>query len=65
MFQYFQEVCSWRLVSHDTPVVLGGAGSIVAIDESLFCHKVKVIQCKIVIIHKLIMIIKYDIVLNN
>ncbi len=36
MYQYYRNVCSWRLVQHDPQIVLGGA------DESLFCHKVKV-----------------------
>ena len=42
MYQYFRDVCSWHLVTHDPRIVLGGTGSVVAIDESLFCHKVKV-----------------------
>ena len=45
IYQYFRDVCSWHLVTHDPPIVLGGAGRVVAIDESLFCHKVKV--CKV------------------
>ena len=44
MYQYFRDVCSWQLVNHDPPIVLGGTGSVVAIDESLFTHKVKVIS---------------------
>ena len=42
LYQYFRDVCSWRLVNHDPPIALGGAGNVVAIDESLFSHKVKV-----------------------
>lgn len=42
IYQYFRDVCSWRLVNHDPQILLGGAGKVVAIDESLFCHKVKV-----------------------
>ena len=42
LYQYFRDVCSWRLVNHDPQIVLGGAGQVVSIDESLFCHKVKV-----------------------
>ena len=44
LYQYFRDVCSWRLVSYDPPVALGGTGKVVSIDESLFCHKVKVNQ---------------------
>ena len=42
LYQYFRDVCSWRLVNHDPQIVLGGTGQVVSIDESLFCHKVKV-----------------------
>ena len=42
MHQYFRDVCSWRLVNYDPPIALGGTGIVVIIDESLFCHKVKV-----------------------
>ena len=41
-YQYFRDVCSWRLTSVDTPLMLGGPGKIVQIDESLFRHKPKV-----------------------
>lgn len=41
LYQYFRDVCSWRLVHHDPQIVLGGTGQVVSIDESLFCHKVK------------------------
>ena len=40
VYQWFREVCSTALLS--TPVVLGGNGVIVEIDESLFRHKPKV-----------------------
>jgi len=43
MYQYFRDVCSWRLLNHDAPLMLGGTGSVVQIDESLFRHKPKVI----------------------
>ena len=42
MYQYFQDVCSWCLLNHDAPLMLGGTGSVVQIDESLFRHKPKV-----------------------
>ncbi len=42
LYQYFRDVCTWRLVHHDPQIVLGGTGSVVSIDESLFSHKVKV-----------------------
>lgn len=25
IYQYFRDVCSWRLVNHDPQIVLGGA----------------------------------------
>ena len=40
VFQWFREVCTTKLLQ--TPIVLGGAGIIVQIDESLFRHKPKV-----------------------
>ena len=39
VFQWFREVCSTKLLQ--TPLVLGGAGVVVQIDESLFRHKPK------------------------
>ena len=39
---YFRDVCSWRLLNHDSVLMLGGPGVIVQIDESLFQHKPKV-----------------------
>ena len=43
VYQWLREVCStrWRLIQ-DGPVVLGGLGIVVQIDESLFKHKPKV-----------------------
>ena len=41
-YQYFRDICSWRLLLHDSPLLLGGPGVVVQIDESLFCHKTKV-----------------------
>ena len=41
-YQYFRDICSWRLLNHDAPLILGGPGVVVHIDESLFRHKPKV-----------------------
>ena len=41
VYQWLREVCSTRLIQ-DGPVVLGGPGIVVQIDESLFKHKPKV-----------------------
>ena len=40
VYRWLREVCSTKLLS--TPIVLGGTGDIVQIDESLFRHKPKV-----------------------
>jgi transposase-like protein len=40
MYLWFREVCSAKLLQN--PIVLGGPGVIVQIDESLFRHKPKV-----------------------
>ena len=40
VYQWLREVCSTRLIT-DGPIVLGGPGSTVQIDESLFRHKPK------------------------
>ena len=40
IYQWLREVCSTALLNN--PMVLGGAGSVVQIDESLFRHKPKV-----------------------
>ena len=39
-YQWFREICSTALLN--TPIILGGTGKIVEIDESLFRHKPKV-----------------------
>lgn len=39
-YQYLREVCTTKLLN--TPIKLGGDGSIVQVDESLFRHKPKV-----------------------
>ena len=41
-YQYLRDVCSWRLTTVDAPLLLGGPGVIIQIDESLFRHKPKV-----------------------
>ena len=41
-YQYLRDICSWRLTSVDSPLLLGGQGVVVQIDESLFRHKPKV-----------------------
>ena len=42
VYSWFRDVCSHRLCS-DPPIKLGGPGKVVAIDESLFSHKPKVL----------------------
>ena len=41
-YQYCRDICSWRLLNHDSPLQLGGTGVTVQIDESVFRHKLKV-----------------------
>ena len=41
VYQWLQEVCTTHLIQ-DLPIVLGGPGKVVQIDESLFRHKPKV-----------------------
>ena len=40
--QYLRDICSWRLLNTDAPLMLGDQGVIAQIDESLFRHKPKV-----------------------
>ena len=40
VYQWLREVCSTKLLN--TPILLGGPGVTVQIDESQFCHKPKV-----------------------
>ena len=40
IYQWLQEVCTTKLLS--SPIILGGAGVVVQIDELLFRHKPKV-----------------------
>ena len=42
-YQWFREVCTTDLLQ--TPIILGGPGVVVQIDESLFRHKPKVRNC--------------------
>ena len=42
VYQYFRDIRSWRLVTDDSPMLLGGPGVVVRIDESLFSHVPKV-----------------------
>ena len=42
VYQYFRDICSWRLLTHDSPLLLSGPGVVVQIDESLFSHTPKV-----------------------
>lgn len=44
VYAWLRDVCSYRLCNIDPPIKLGGQGVIVAIDESLFSHKPKVIM---------------------
>ena len=41
IYQWLREVCSQKLIT-DPPIILGGPGVVVQIDESLFRHKPKV-----------------------
>ena len=57
IYQWLREVCSTKL--QQTPIILGGQGRIVQIDESLFRHKPKVrlrveiitYMCSIIVIY--------------
>ena len=42
VYKYFRDICSWRLVTHDSPALLGGPSVVVQVDESLFSHLPKV-----------------------
>ena len=41
-YQYFRDICSWRLLTLDSPLMVGGPGVVIQIDESQFGHKPKV-----------------------
>ena len=45
IYQWLREVCTTRLL-RDPQIILGGPGTVVEIDESLFKHKPKVILYK-------------------
>ena len=45
VYRWLREVCSTKLLA--TPIILGGPGVIVQVDESLFRHKPKVIYTHI------------------
>ena len=44
VYQWCRDICSWKLIS-GPPIQLGGPGSIVQIDESVFTHQGKVNKC--------------------
>ena len=44
VYAWLRDVCSYRLCTVYPPIMLGGQGVVVAIDESLFSHKPKVIH---------------------
>ena len=41
-YQYLSDICSWRLLTLDSPLMVGGPGVVVQIHESQFTHKLKV-----------------------
>ena len=43
IYAWLRDVCSFRLCTIDPPIRLGGQVAVVAIDESLFSHKPKVV----------------------
>ena len=44
VYSWMRDVCSYRLCTVDPPIKLGGNTKVVAIDESLFSHKPKVMD---------------------
>jgi len=44
VYQFFRDVCSTKLLA--APIILGGPGVVVQIDEFLFVHTRKVKSCK-------------------
>ena len=42
IYQWCRDMCSWKLIN-GPPIMLGGQGAIVQIDESVFTHQGKVI----------------------
>ena len=55
IYQWCRDICSWKLIS-GPPIMLGGPGAIVQIDESVFTHqgKVPIILCTDVILYAFI-----------
>ena len=49
VYAWLRDVCSYQLCTIDPPIRLGGQGTVVAIDESLFSHKPKVDEEKLFI----------------
>ena len=52
IYQWLQEVCPTKLLS--SPVILGGPGVVIQIDESLFRHKPKVNKITNLVILKIL-----------
>ena len=46
VYRWLREVCSTTLLG--SPVILGGSGVVVQVDESLFRHKPKVLNTQII-----------------
>ena len=44
IYQYCRDICSWRLLNRDAPLMLGGQGVVVKIDESLFQAQAQVLS---------------------
>ena len=42
IYQWCRDICSWTLINSGSPILLGGPGAIVQIDESVFTHQGKV-----------------------
>ena len=55
VYRWLREVCSTKLLA--TPIILGGPGVIVQVDESLYRHKPKVIHTLHTLLYKFLPII--------
>ena len=53
IYQWCRDICSWTLIN-GPPLLLGGPGAIVQIDESVFTHQGKVNSVHICILLLLI-----------